>query len=133
MSFKLELLCLLIRATATSCPMQTRLLLGFQPREDLPCDRTLTEACDRRRCRRHGDKGSEMTLVPFEQYVLAAEKLIAENPLGLKRVGFVSTEDPYVIEQAANLTRIFDGARCCIARALADTEDQTRLADAASR
>jgi len=25
-----------------------------------------------------------MTLVPFEQYVLAAEKLIAENPLGLK-------------------------------------------------
>jgi len=25
-----------------------------------------------------------MTLVPFENYVLAAEKLISENPLGLK-------------------------------------------------
>ena len=80
--------------------------------------------CGRLRPRRHGDKGSEMTLVPFEQYVLAAEKLIAENPLGLKRIGFVSTEDPYVIEQAANMTRIFDGAFCCFARSLGGAQDQ---------
>ena len=34
----------------------------------------------------------------------------------LQRIGFVSTEDPYVIEQAANMTRIFDGALYCSAR-----------------
>ncbi len=28
----------------------------------------------------------------------------------LQRIGFVSTEDPYVVEQAANLTRIWEGA-----------------------
>lgn len=46
----------------------------------------------------------------------------------LQRIGFVSTEDPYVIEQASNMTRIFDGALCCCtARTLVGTEDQTLL------
>ena len=51
-----------------------------------------------------------MELVPLEVYVRAAEKLIDENPLGLKRVGFVSTEDPEVVLQAAALTRLDRGA-----------------------
>ena len=59
--------------------------------------------------RRHGDKHLEMALVPFEVYAQAAEKLIDENPLGLKRVGFVSTEDPEVVAQAAALTRLDQG------------------------
>ena len=50
-----------------------------------------------------------MDLVPFEGYVKAAEKLITENPLGLKRIAFVSSEDPSVIEEASNLTRIDNG------------------------
>ena len=60
---------------------------------------------------RHGDKHLEMALVPFEVYAQAAEKLIDENPLSLKRVAFVSSEDPDVIARAANLTRLGQGAR----------------------
>ena len=61
------------------------------------------------RCLRHGDKGREMKLVPFQEYVEAAEKLINQNPLNYKRVGFVSTEDQAVIDDAAKLTRIDTG------------------------
>lgn len=59
--------------------------------------------------RRHGDKGREMKLVSFQAYVEAAEKLITENPLNYKRIGFVSSEDQEVIDDAANLTRLDTG------------------------
>ena len=49
--------------------------------------------------------------MPFEVYAQAAEKLIDENPLSLKRVAFVSSEDPDVIARAANLTRLNEGTR----------------------
>ena len=61
---------------------------------------------------RHGDKAAEMQLVEFKKYVEAAEKLINENPLGLKRVALVSSEDPWVIEEASRLTRLDIGMRC---------------------
>ncbi|TPX60191.1 hypothetical protein PhCBS80983_g01956 [Powellomyces hirtus] len=52
---------------------------------------------------RHGDKGSEMTLIPFETYVASAERYSSENPqTAFKRV-FVSSEDPGVIDDAAKL------------------------------
>ncbi len=59
--------------------------------------------------RRHGDKGREMKLVAFKDYVEAAEKLITENPLNYKRIGFISSEDQGVINDAGNLTRIDTG------------------------
>ena len=64
------------------------------------------------RVRRHGDKGREMQLVSFSSYVEAAEKLITENPLNYKRIGFVSSEDQTVIDDAGNLTRIDTGLQC---------------------
>ena len=59
-----------------------------------------------------------MTLVPFEQYVLAAEKLISENPLGLK----VSDKTPsqHSSQQRHEHSRVLDEAvvlnthPCCI-------------------
>ena len=60
---------------------------------------------------RHGDKGVEMHLIPFEAYVTAAEKLVKENPMGLKLTAFVSSEDPAVIADARALVRIDNGAR----------------------
>ncbi|RFU27284.1 hypothetical protein B7463_g9043, partial [Scytalidium lignicola] len=55
---------------------------------------------------RHGDKGSEMRLVPFNNYVVRAEKFGAENPLGTWKRAFLSTEDPNVIEQMKSMARI---------------------------
>ncbi|KAJ3017061.1 hypothetical protein HKX48_003742 [Thoreauomyces humboldtii] len=52
---------------------------------------------------RHGDKASEMTLVPFEKYVDAAERYSSENPLAGRKALFVSSESPGVIENAARL------------------------------
>ncbi|KAJ3010046.1 hypothetical protein HKX48_007605 [Thoreauomyces humboldtii] len=52
---------------------------------------------------RHGDKASEMTLMPFTTYVDAAEKFTSENPqVAVKRL-FVSSEDPGVIADASRL------------------------------
>ena len=48
--------------------------------------------------------------MPFESYVRAAKKMVAQNPVGLKRIAFVSSEDPSVIEEASKLTRIAVGA-----------------------
>ena len=53
-----------------------------------------------------------MQLVSFSSYVEAAEKLITENPLNYKRIGFVSSEDQTVIDDAGNLTRIDTGLQC---------------------
>jgi hypothetical protein len=55
-----------------------------------------------------------MQLVDFTTYVEAAEKLINENPLGLKRVALVSSEDPWVIHEASRLTRLDSGASGCL-------------------
>ena len=66
--------------------------------------------------RRHGDKAAEMQLVEFRTYVEAAEKLINENPLGLKRVALVSSEDPWVIEEASHLTALDTGVPMPAAR-----------------
>ena len=59
---------------------------------------------------RHGDKAKEMELIEFRDYVKAAETLVSHNPLNLKRVGFVSSEDPDVIKEAARMRRIDTGA-----------------------
>ena len=59
---------------------------------------------------RHGDKAKEMQLVDFRDYVTAAETLVSHNPLNLKRVAFVSSEDPDVIKEAARMRRIDTGA-----------------------
>ncbi|KAI8586596.1 hypothetical protein BDZ88DRAFT_509668 [Geranomyces variabilis] len=50
---------------------------------------------------RHGDKATEMHLMPFTTYVNAAERLSSENPQMYLRRLFVSSEDPGVIEDAA--------------------------------
>ena len=52
---------------------------------------------------RHGDKAGDMTLMPFSTYGEAAERLIQHNPLGLKRLAFVSSEDPDVVRAAQSL------------------------------
>jgi len=49
---------------------------------------------------------SEMRLVPFNDYVVRAEKFTAENPLGAWKRAFLSTEDPNVIEQMKIMARI---------------------------
>lgn len=47
-----------------------------------------------------------MRLVPFNNYVVEAEKFGAVNPLGFWKRGFLSTEDPNVIEQMKSMSRI---------------------------
>ncbi|KAF3143561.1 hypothetical protein TWF594_005110 [Orbilia oligospora] len=49
---------------------------------------------------RHGDKGIEMELKNFQEYIDAAEEFISQNPVGFKKIAFVSTENPDVFEQA---------------------------------
>ena len=44
-----------------------------------------------------------MELKDFTTYVTAAEELAIQNPLGYKRLAFVSSEDPQVIEDAITL------------------------------
>lgn len=46
----------------------------------------------------------------FTSYVRAAEKLVAQNPLGYKRLAFVSSEDPRVIKDAIALRLLDNGA-----------------------
>lgn len=47
-----------------------------------------------------------MRLVPFNDYVVRAERFTAENPLGSWKRAFLSTEDPNVIEQMKIMARI---------------------------
>jgi len=47
---------------------------------------------------RHGDKGTEMPLIPTEKYFEAAEQLRWSHPSFLQRKIFVSTDDPNAIE-----------------------------------
>ncbi|KAF3932035.1 hypothetical protein ABW20_dc0104263 [Dactylellina cionopaga] len=50
---------------------------------------------------RHGDKGIEMALKPFKDYLEAAEKFISQNPMNYRKIAFVSTENPDVLKEAA--------------------------------
>ncbi|KAI8909389.1 hypothetical protein DFJ77DRAFT_513089 [Powellomyces hirtus] len=52
---------------------------------------------------RHGDKATEMTLMPFKNYVDSAEMFSSQNPQMYMRRLFVSSEDPTVIEDAQRL------------------------------
>ena len=54
---------------------------------------------------RHGDKGGEMTLAADEAYFAAAEALVLQNPMGLARAAFISTEDPATIAAASQERR----------------------------
>ncbi|EPS44862.1 hypothetical protein H072_1148 [Dactylellina haptotyla CBS 200.50] len=51
---------------------------------------------------RHGDKGIEMKLKPFKDYLDAAEKYISQNPMGYRKIAFLSTENPDVIKEASD-------------------------------
>lgn len=54
---------------------------------------------------RHGDKASEMNLVPFSSYISAATKVANENPSRgtVSKTIFLSTEDPLVIDEMYNI------------------------------
>jgi len=54
---------------------------------------------------RHGDKGKEMRLIPFEDYVFKAEQFISQNPMRYRKIAFVSTEDASVTEEADRLSK----------------------------
>ncbi|BFZ62486.1 hypothetical protein YB2330_003580 [Saitoella coloradoensis] len=49
---------------------------------------------------RHGDKGIEMELIPFKDFVDRAEEHAAMNMIMSRKVCFISTEDAGVIEEA---------------------------------
>lgn len=54
---------------------------------------------------RHGDKSVDMRLVPGSEFFAAAERLVkVNNRNGYARGGFISTEDPAVLEEARKLS-----------------------------
>ena len=55
-----------------------------------------------------------MQLIDFSTYVDAAEKLAINNPLGYKRMAFVSSEDPQVIEDTIHLRTMHAGTSWCV-------------------
>lgn len=59
---------------------------------------------------RHGDKGVEMKLVDFRDFVMRAEDMVRNAPFSLQRALFVSTEDPAVLEQAADASGVMLGS-----------------------
>jgi hypothetical protein len=55
---------------------------------------------------RHGDKGSEMALVPTSAYIQAASMMVKANPLAFaRRALFLSTEDPSAIDETGAMIR----------------------------
>ncbi|KAK6333081.1 hypothetical protein TWF718_010905 [Orbilia javanica] len=52
---------------------------------------------------RHGDKGVEMELIPFEKYVDRAEEYAAMNMIMTRKTCFISTEDKEVLEEAKRI------------------------------
>lgn len=60
---------------------------------------------------RHGDKGAEMRLVPFRDYVLAAETFVNQNPLFFRKIMLVTTESPDVVKEAHNIRRLIYGKK----------------------
>lgn len=77
---------------------------------------------------RHGDKGTEMTLVPWSAYQTAAERLFKMQPLFLQRTMFVSTEDPGVVRDA-NATKDWTTLHSDIPRHNSNGQKQMELAD----
>ncbi|CAF1423918.1 unnamed protein product [Adineta steineri] len=55
---------------------------------------------------RHGDKSSEMRLIPFREYVEEAEWFAKQNPNSFHKSAFLSSEDPSVFEEAKNITSV---------------------------
>lgn len=55
---------------------------------------------------RHGDKASEMTLLPVEDYVMAAERYSMMNPISSRKWAFVSSEDPTVFDEMKDIVSI---------------------------
>eukprot|EP00744_Colponema_vietnamica_P005428 GILI01007954.1.p1 GENE.GILI01007954.1~~GILI01007954.1.p1 ORF type:complete len:423 (-),score=12.16 GILI01007954.1:116-1330(-) len=53
---------------------------------------------------RHGDKYLEMKLVPFQEYMVAADYLQHNFPMSLKRSMFLSTEDEGVLTEGRSNT-----------------------------
>ena len=53
---------------------------------------------------RHGDKYTEMELMPWSSYFTAAQGLGSRHPLGVSPNIFVSTDDPGVIDEAIATT-----------------------------
>ena len=58
---------------------------------------------------RHGDKHTEMRLIPFVEYVQKSETFVNQNPLYFRKIMFVSTEDPGVITEAHAIERTITG------------------------
>ncbi|CCG84805.2 protein of unknown function [Taphrina deformans PYCC 5710] len=57
---------------------------------------------------RHGDKGGEMRLVPFREFILTAEKYAMQNPIESRKWAFVSSDDPEVFEVMKKTVSIKD-------------------------
>lgn len=55
---------------------------------------------------RHGDKGREMRLIPFQEYAEEAEWFAKQNPNSYYKSAFISSEDPNVFEYARNIARL---------------------------
>ncbi|KAI5478814.1 hypothetical protein MNV49_004546 [Pseudohyphozyma bogoriensis] len=55
---------------------------------------------------RHGDKSSEMSLHPLSSYVEKAEELVSLNPFAYAKMGFVSSEDPVVVEETKGISDV---------------------------
>lgn len=49
---------------------------------------------------RHGDKGGEMSLVPYSKYLNAARTIVVENLFKYSSIFFVTTEDEAVVAEA---------------------------------
>jgi hypothetical protein len=78
---------------------------------------------------RHGDKNTEMALVPFREYLKGAEELFRWQPLSLQRTLFVSTEDPQVIQQASTTSGQWLALYSDIPRHNSNGFEQLRMAD----
>ncbi|CAF0757579.1 unnamed protein product [Didymodactylos carnosus] len=55
---------------------------------------------------RHGDKASEMRLIPLKEYVEEAEWFAKQNPNSYHKSAFLSSEDPAVFEEAKSITYV---------------------------
>ena len=76
---------------------------------------------------RHGDKGTEMDLIPWSGFVTAAGRLVDMNPLSLRHSIFVSSEDPGVLAELVNLTAPWGAVYSQMARANGNGVGQLHL------
>lgn len=54
---------------------------------------------------RQGDKGMELKPIPLESYLLAAEAAVGANPLGIRRLIFLSSENPLNVLLLKNFSK----------------------------